>query len=188
VRKIDEARTVLYVRAKRGLLNPAPEKIKFLEDYGPWTTDSIPFWPSKKQAVVVQRKVTRREADHIAHLQKQKAPQTRAMMQKLGLDKLSKTLASQKSKRNKVVPDTSFAAINLEFGSDGQRPVPAWRVGVGDLMRSGIKTAPRRYRQLKASLSNPDNGAWKRWPNVKDKVKVSAARGYVPFMKKLGFV
>jgi hypothetical protein len=191
VKKVDQQKTVLYVRVKRGLLNPAPERIKFLEDNGPWTTDTIPFWPSKKWAVVVQRLVSKREADHIARMQRSQSGKISALMQKLSIKKLQKdkaATASQRLRMNKAVPDTSFVAIQLEYGGEGHRPIPAWRVGVGDVMRSGIKTAPRKYRELKKALSDPDSTQWKRWPKVKDKVKVGVARGFTPFMKKLGFI
>lgn len=189
VRKVDQARTVLYVRAKRGLLNPTPERIKFLEDYGPWTTDTIPFWPSKKLAVVVQRQVTKREADQIAKMQDKQKSKTAMEMQRLGVKEQKKGgLASQRSRRNKAVPDTSFAALQLEYGGPGHRPVPAWRVGVGEVMRTGIKAAPRKYKELKQTFTDPYSNKWKRWPKVKDKVKVREARGFAPFMKKLGFL
>lgn len=190
VGKVDQSRTVLYVRAKRGMLNPAPEQIQFLEDFGPWTTDTIPFWPTKKWAVIVQRVVSKREVDQIVKMQEKQRARTAQEMQRLGVkkDPGKGGLASQRSRRNKAVPDTSFAAIQLEYGGPGHRPVPAWRVGVGDVMRTGIKAAPRKYRQLKTAFDDPYSNQWKRWPKVKDKVKVGAAKNFVPFMKKIGIL
>ena len=45
VKKVDRSKTVIYIRAKETRMDRPPEDVKILEDYGPWTVDTLPFWP-----------------------------------------------------------------------------------------------------------------------------------------------
>lgn len=190
VRKIDQERTVLYVRAKRGTLNPASAGVKFLEDNGPWTTDTIPYWPSKKQAVVIQRVVSKSEAAKISQMQQRNKSKTDTALQKIGMQisRHKDDLASKKMRRGSVVSDASFMMLRLEFGAPGTKPNPVWRVGISDLQKTGIKSAPKRYKELQRAFANPFSTEWKRWPRVESKIKAKDIRAFVPFMKRLGVV
>jgi hypothetical protein len=188
VRKIDTAKTVIYVRAKKQLSRP-DDDIKLLEDMGPWTPDTIPFWPGKKRAIVIQRQVSKREADKVAKLQEKQKQKVRAELDRLGhrsIDKRKQKLGKPR-RSGKAIPDIAMTAVTLEFGGAGQRAVPAWRTTLSDIMSSGIKTAPRRFRELADAISNPDSKEWRTWPRISAKIKAGKANEFVGFQKRLGY-
>lgn len=183
VRKIDSAKTVIYVRAKKSLTRPPNTVVKVLEDMGPWTMDTIPFWPSSKNAVVIQRKVRKQEADNVAAMQKRQLASVKRELARLGKRPISKKKDSR-IKRGKAIQDVAMIALNLEFGDGDSRSIPAWRTSILDLATQ-TKHAMRDYPQIKAAISDPNNRKWKSWPRVKDKIGRTQVKSYVGFMKKI---
>ena len=68
IKKIDAQKTLIYIRP-RHIQDKPKKEIQILADYGPWTIDTLPFWPSRKDAVIVQRKVDQRTVSKIADKQ-----------------------------------------------------------------------------------------------------------------------
>lgn len=190
VKKVDVNRTVIYVRARKVLDRPKPE-VQLLEDLGPWTPDSLPFWPTPKDAVVIQRQVSKREADKIAKQRGIDLPKVRREFDRIGFAVNTKKHIDEQPKRKggrqKAIPDVAFEALSLEFGAPGIRPIPAWRVTLSDLKSFGLKQAHLKYRQLSRALTDPRDRSWGQWPLPQKRGKQSELKDYVPFQIRLGY-
>lgn len=183
VRKIDGAKTVLYVRAKKGATRSPSIITEVLENMGPWTIDTIPFWPSKKHAVVVQRKVKKAQVERVANMQEKQKAKVRAALAKFGR-KLKNPDEKRKRNGEKAIEDLAMVALNLEFGNGDVRAVPAWRTSILDIPNQ-VKAAFRDRSQIIGALTDPSDRRWKTWPRVKDKVGRSQVKSYINFMKRI---
>lgn len=186
VRKLDVPKTVIYVRAKKRLIKPDPA-VQILEDYGPWTADTIPFWPKKKKADVVQRKVTKKEADKVAKAQKTKESEVWTKLGKIGV-RIKKPKPGQPGAvsrdQKKAIPDVGMLALTLEFGGEGKRSNPVFRKSLRKVT-AGMGGMSKRYRIFKDTVSNPNTKRYKRYPKKMDKISTGKARAYVGFQKRI---
>jgi hypothetical protein len=184
IKKIDIQRTVLYVRGKKKMDRKSPA-ITALEDMGPWTPDTIPFWPNKREAVVIQRKVTKREADKISKMQldtKQKEKVASAFANLPG-KKPGKGNKDKVSRNGKAIPDLNMLAHTLEFGGPGQKAVPAWRTTIHNIITMGLSKISKKYKQIDAAFTDPNSREWKKWPRNIEKASL-ASLGGLGFGKK----
>lgn len=187
VRKMDVDKTVIYVRAKRRP-DPSKKDIEILEDNGPWTPDTIPFWPKKSEAIVIQRKVSKREADVISKARKADVTKVRYMLMNVGR-KVKKPKAGEKGgliRRGKAVPDIAMQALSLEFGEEGRRAKPLWRRAVGRLKSSGLKKLPNKYKEIHRALYDANSRRWKSQPPKGPEVSQTEARKCQEFQGRLG--
>jgi hypothetical protein len=188
VRKVDLGKTVIYVRVVRKNDTSARD-IQILEDNGPWTPDTIPFWPKKSQALVIQRKVSKREADQISEMKKPGLDKVIRQLNEVGrkVKKPQFGKAGTVGRKGKAVPDVSLLAQSLEFGQQGRRGKPVWRRALADLRSSGIKRLPDRFKEIDNALHDPNSRRWKSWPPKGRTIPSSRARSFVPFQKRLGY-
>ena len=186
VRKIDVPKTVIYVRAKSKLTRPDPA-VKLLEDKGPWTVDTIPFWPNKKEATVVQRKVTRKEADTVAKEQQGKLSGIRAELLEMGRRiKPAKAGDPGHVKRGgKAVPDVGMQALELEFGGQGKRSKPVFRKMVS-AVKGSMRRMGHKNKVIGQTVSDPNSKRYKNFPPRMSKISVSKAKDFSGFQKRLG--
>lgn len=186
VRKIDVPKTIVYVRAKKRLTRPDPA-VQLLEDTGPWTADTIPFWPNKKEAVVVQRKVTKKEADKVAEAQKPKIPKILQQLSEMGrrVKKKKKGEPGHVGRnQKKAVPDVAMQALELEFGGQGKRATPVFRKMIRSV-RGGMRTMAKRHRIITQTMTDPNSGRWKNFPPRKTKISTGKASSFKGFQKRL---
>ena len=188
VGKLEQDKVVLYVRAKTARPARLPKSVQLLIDFGPWTLDTIPYWPPAGKAIVVKRKVSKREVTDIRKKQEKQQSKVRSAMLKAGKKVDPKaSLSGPRALVGKVVPDVVGQALSLEFGGDGQRAVPAWRQSLIEARTMGMKQAPRRYRAFRDIMYNPRSKKWKNWPKVDDDVTQVEVGDYAGFRKKLGY-
>jgi hypothetical protein len=188
VGKLEQDKVVLYVRAKTARPARISKDVQLLIDLGPWTLDTIPFWPPSSKAIVVKRKVSKREVMDIRKKQEKQKQKVRSAM--MGAGKKIDTKASLSGPRalvGKAVPDVMGQAISLEFGGDGTRAVPAWRQSINEARSIGMKQAPRRYSRLHEMMYSPRSKRWRNWPKVDDDVTSTEVADYQGFRKKLGY-
>lgn len=187
IKKIDASKTVITITAKRGQDGPA-EDVLLLERNGPWTADTIPFWPEKSVAVIVQRKTTKREADEVAKEQKKKIPGLLRQFRELGRRiKPYKPGDPGRVKRNaKAVPDLAMQAMNLEFGGSGVKARPVFRKAFGQARRS-IAGLPKRFSEIMDAMTEPNSKVYKNWPKRVDQISSGQAGKFLGFQKRLGF-
>jgi len=188
VKKVDVGKTLLFVRAKKRLSRPDPA-IKLLEDTSPWTADTIPFWPSKKEAVVVQKKASKREVDNTAKAKKSSLIGVRNQLREMGRKVKKKKVGEPGhiGRKSKAVPDVGMLALELEFGGEGKRAKPIWRNALRGLKASGVGRLPDRYKVIREAWFNPNSKRWKRWPARMDKIGKNEAAKYKGFQKRLGY-
>lgn len=187
VRKVDVPKTVIYVRAKKRLNRPDPA-VQILEDRGPWTADTIPFWPSKRQATIIQRKVTKREADKVAKVQKPKLRGVRKDLLEVGKrTKLRKPGDPGWVKRKgKAIPEVAMQALDMEFGADGGPSRPVFRRTINRVAKS-IRRLPAKHRVIIEAMSDPNSKKYKSYPPRVNKISKGEASKYVGFQKRLGY-
>lgn len=187
VRRVDVATTVIYVRVKKRLRKNRKD-LMYLEDNGPWTADTIPFWPSYKEAVVQQRKVKKREADDVAKRQKKVASKVKRELAELGKKYAGKSKGKDGaiSRDQKAIPDLAMQGLNMEFGMSGDRANPVFRPAIR-AVKDGARRIPSRYPVVREAMLSPNTQRWKTWPPRQDKISRKEAANFVGFMKRLGF-
>ncbi len=191
VGKLERDKVVLYVRAKSARPSRTPKAIQILIDMGPWTIDTMPFWPPAGKALVIKRKVSKRE---VADIRKKQEKPSQKLKVRSALMKVGRKLGNKKASTmgdlkagGKAIPDVAMQALSLEWGGDGQRAVPAWRESLIFAKSIGLKTAPRRYRRLYEAMYDPRSKRWRNWPEVEDEVSQTELGDNVAFQKKLGY-
>lgn len=183
VRDVDAEDTLLYIRSRQRLRRAKP-KIQILQKYNPWTLQTLPFTPDRSDAMIISRKVTPREFKSVQRARTKDQMMWRKELQGVGI-KVPK-VRPDKRKSAKTLPDVAHAAFRLEFGI-GEQPAPHWRPTIQFVQRQGIKDL-KRDRKLSATMIRPSFTLWKSWAKIKarTKVRVSVARKFMPFQKKLG--
>lgn len=185
-RALEPERTVIYVRARRSPRRLLPE-ISVLIEHSPWTLNVIPFIPKKSQATLVYRKVSARAVEKVEKdRRKDKGVWKRALTKEGLLAKGLKDKLRLGNSRVKAVPDVALAAMNLEFGLNGEKPRPHWRTALSGLKRRTLPTMVKDS-ELGRSVSDPAFKNWVSWPKKTSKrISVRVAQTFVPFQKKLG--
>lgn len=180
--KVDPPRTLLYVHAHRRLTK-VPPLISVLAKYSPWTADTLPFMPSKKDAVIVSRKSTKQVAMRVANQRKKDRPFWSRELQKAGR---RDTRKSDRLKTDKAspMPDYAYQALRLEFGL-GIRAAPHWRPALSAIRRSPI--ALLQQDTVLMDYLDPKSRGWRsRSSPVKSRISKAAAKKFVPFQRRLG--
>jgi hypothetical protein len=164
-----------------------PPAIEVLERYNPWTIDTLPFQPERSEAMIISRKVDRREADRVSKLRKRDTPQWRAELDRAGVRNIKKDRQIKPPKSVKTIPDVAFEALRLEFGLGGVKGHAHWRPAILRLVHGGVKHEVRHKKDYAKTLTSLKFRGWKKWPTrTRHKIRIAEAQKYVPFQKKLG--
>jgi hypothetical protein len=179
--ELDAPNTLIYVRGKARMSKPDPA-VQILEQYNPWTLDTLPFTPKTTVATIVSKKVAENTVSKIRKSRRKDRYKWAPALTNAGI----RVGPLGKIKTPKTVPDMGYAAFQLEFGL-GVKPAPHWRPTLKDL----ITTAPKkmaRSPKIKMLFTNPSFTGWKRWEKIQgaSKIRPSEARKFVPFQRKLG--
>lgn len=187
INKLDVSKTIITIHAKRGMTAPAGD-VLLLETEGPWTADTIPFWPENSEAVVTQRKVTKSETDKLAKEQKKKIPKLLRQFKEFGRNiKPYKPGSPGRLKRNaKAIPDLAMQALSLEFGGSGVRSKPVFRKVFRSISKS-IAGLPDRFSEIADAMSEPNSKKYKNWPKRIDRISSGEAGKFIGFQRRLGF-
>jgi len=185
LKTMDPSKTLIYVKPKYRLAKTSPA-IRILSQYSPWTVETIPFYPSPKEATLITRKVREKEVDKIAKRLKRTAKSTwKRQLAKVGV-KLPKKPEVKIPKGTKAVPDMVFQALRLELGLGGVKAKPHWRPALHKLMSEELTRIGNSDAFLKAATI-PTYQAWKNWPTkTNTKISANVAESMQPFMKRLG--
>jgi hypothetical protein len=186
VRNVDVPLTVIYVRANRKLRR-IPKEIKILEKYSPWTVQTLPFQPKRSEALVISRKVSKREVEKIEKARLKDKPTWRKALDKTGRREISKDKQLKIPKKVHALPDVAFEAIRLEFGVGGMKAEPHWKPAIRELMATGMKHMLRSDHRIKRSYLTAGYTQWKHWPPRQRKIRLLEVKSFLPFQKKLGF-
>lgn len=161
--------TVLYVRAKKRRMVRVSPEIAILVKYSPWTVGTIPVFPSKRQALVVYRTVSREESLSIQAQRKADAPQWRAELASIGVRVVKPQPIPPKAE---ATPDILFYLARQEFGGGGTKARKLWKKALKNLASSGIRLIMRRQDLVK-TMSDPDYMSWRNGTKPLSSVAVS---------------
>lgn len=187
VKKLNPQKSLIIIRAKRRLGKPDP-KAFVLEKYSPWTMDTIPFMPDKRNADIINKNTSEVECLRISSERKKDALYWKRELIKLGAILPKDATKLDISKSVKSSSDMAYEAYRMEFGLDGKKSGSHWRRGVSDLISMGIPSIIKQ-KNLVRILSDPNYIDWKKeLPQVRVRVTPSEARAFSVFQKKLGII
>jgi hypothetical protein len=188
VKKVDPPKTILYVKAKRGAMRRPKPEIALLEQYNPWTYDTIPFVPDKREATVIIKKADLRQVQKVEQTKKRKhLKRVRVELARMGRREVKKKDKLKVPKNMTKVPTVIFEALKLEFGLGPGKSRPHWAPSIRLLLRSGLRQFRRSIPQLTWALTRADFRGWRKWPpKTRRQVRMGDAKRYLGFQKRLG--
>jgi hypothetical protein len=143
--------------------------------------------PKRGDALVISRRVNKREVERIEKIRMKDRPKWRRELDRVGVREVKKDRRLKIPKKVRVLPDVAFEALRLEFGLGGVKSKPHWRPSIRRLIATGIKSMIRRNNKLKQVFTDLGFRGWKKWPpKTRNKVRMAEARNYLPFQRKLG--
>jgi len=185
-KKVDPKEEILFIKPTRRSKR-IPKRVKILQEFSPWTWETLPFMPSKRNAVIVTRRVRKKESDKIGEDRNADERSWRGKLLKAGI---RATKADRKKikipRKAKVITDVAFEALRLEFGLGGMKPKAHWRPAIMRLKSLMLKRIMSN-KKVKAAMMDPSFTGWKGWPpRVKGTISASRAKSFVAFQKKVG--
>lgn len=184
-RSIDAARQVLYIRPKKTFASPPSKAVRVLHKYSPWTLETLPFSPKKNEAVVVLRRVAKREVQSITRQREKDRPEWRKALEECGVRNVRSDKKAAPELKTSVVQDLAFDALRLEFGYGGVKPTPHWRPAV----ETSTQFVRRLFKQrsiISKTLTDPKFAAWRKWPpRVESSIKIADLKRTRKFQKRL---
>lgn len=182
-KKIDPPRTLIYIRAHRRLTR-IPPTIQILAKYSPWTADTLPFSPPKKDAIMVSRKTSKQVAMRVAAKRRQDRPFWSRELQKAGRREIKKNDRMKPSSTATPLPDYAYQAIRLEFGL-GIRSTPHWRPAITSIRRSPSQIWKKDPVLLE--YLDPKFRGWRgHRTKVQGTISKAEAKKFAPFQRRLG--
>jgi hypothetical protein len=186
VKSLEVAKTIVYVKPRRKLRRPRRD-IALLEANNPWTYETLPFTPSKGEALVINRKASKKEVERVTKEKKKALKGLTRDLSRIGRREVSRKNKMKITPRLKKVPDVVFAALKLEFGLGTEKGKPAWRPAITRLVRSGYREFRKHGHALFNALSRSGYRDWRKWPpKTNKKVRLGEARLFKNFQKRLG--
>jgi hypothetical protein len=181
-RKVDPAVNVFYIRPKKGRMVRVPEKIRILQQFSPWTMDSMPFFPSKREGSVITRKVSEKEMTKVRALREQDRTKWAPLLAKEGIH-VSKATKVKLPPRAEVVEDVAFRALRLEFGGGDQSAKPIWRPTIRSLAKNVVRSM--LAGSAASALSDPQFRGFQAVPKAEIDLSENGLSGYKEFVKRL---
>ena len=151
-----------------------------LQEYGPWTAETIPFLPSKRFAVIVPEKARSDKVKRISLENKRNTLKVSILM-----------------KDNHIVPDTRFeifqklqlvedlekAVLEIEFARTS-RSHPHWAKTIRKF-RSEIVRKMMNQRDMIAAMTNSKYSKYKTKARIRNKLNTQDLRGMEKFIKRV---
>lgn len=181
---IETERHVIYVRPKRSFAAPVPPEVRLLHKYSPWTAETLPFSPKRNEAVLVLRRVSRREVQRVTAQRQKDQPEWRKQLEAAGVRNVNLTKKPVEVK-TKVINDLGFDALRLEFGYGGAKATPHWRPSLYAALEY-VKSLIRRRSLFSNALTNARSFSWRKWPpRVESSIKFDAIRDFDKFQRRV---
>lgn len=178
--------TILIVKPKMGAKG-ALGKIRILQKHNPWTADTIPFYPSVADALVISRKVRPQEVAHIRNKRNRDSSKWRSELASVGAAERKTGRITRTARSGKSVPDVAFQALRLEFGMGGSKARAHWRPAILEMTR---RTLPKKFKKrtkFDKAMSDPRNVEWVSWPKrTGSTLQEGDVRRFKEFQDKLG--
>lgn len=178
VEEINGDTEILYVQAKR-IQARIPQEIVILEDYGPWTIDTIPTWPNPRYARVITRTV---RPQIVKRTREERKADQREWEAEFANTVVRRGRKLKVNAVRKAVPDVAFESLKYEFGI-GAPPKPHWRPAlINAKSPASLRALAKKVGPI---LTDPTNRKWSQRPTA-GSVNVSKIGKLVPFQKTLG--
>jgi hypothetical protein len=185
-RDVDTTGSVVYVTPNSRRLAKKDPAVLVLQEFNPWTMDTIPFFPERVSATLIVRKVSEREMQSVAEDRKRQEYKWRKQLTKLGV-KMATALQRQKQKKQvKLVPDIMFAAARLEFGSGNIKANPHWKPSIEEAVDAKTGEMAEVQKKFVKALGRFADTGWKKYPPKTATIDASKAKSFVPWQKRLG--
>lgn len=156
IKAAEVPRTVLYIQPVMSAKGEASsEAAALLASLNPWTVDTLPWEPSRREANVITRNVTEREVRRIEQRRSGDLTSVVAELRRLGVTIRPRSSVPPK---RKVVRDVAFEVLRREFGIEIQGQAH-WRPAIRAASRAILRSVLKRRR---AWLTMPGNAQWKR--------------------------
>jgi hypothetical protein len=186
VRSLNVQRTLIFVKPRRKSRRPKKE-VALLEKYNPWTFETMPFQPSKADAIIVHKKVSQTTIDRVTKQKKKILRTFTKELSKIGHRAVNKRNKLKVSRRLKKIPDVVMSALKLEFGLGTDKAKPHWRPAIRKLLRSGFREFRRSHHALTYAMTRSNFQGWRKWPpRVRHRVRMNDVRLFKNFQQKLG--
>ncbi len=186
IRKVDVPKTLIYIRPRR-IQDRSRKDIKILSEQGPWTVETIPFWPTNQEAIIHQRKVDPKTVEKVTAMQKKQKDKIFRELKEAGRDNMADSKSNPRmSKIPKAIPDISFEMASLEFGGRGSKTSAIWRQSLLELDPGMVRTLLDRYKKIEQTLTDSRYKGWDKYPAIDNKVSSSLVKTFEEFQKRLG--
>jgi len=176
-------KSVIYVRPRKRRAVRTAKEVEILFRHSPWPIDMLPVFPTKRQATLVYRKVTKEEVGKIREQRIADAPQWRAAFASAGIDTAKPKPPPPKVE---VTPDLVFFAARQEFGGGRTKPLRLWRRALKHLVGSGVRSIMRQPH-IRKLLGDPAYQGWKKLAKIPTGTKITThqAHGFKRFQKRM---
>jgi len=174
---------VLYVRPKATPGIRISPFVTVLSNFSPWTADTIPFYPTQREAVIYTRRVSRREHQYVAESRRRDKTKWGFLLSRAGVP-ASRRLDKTPAKDAAAVEDLAFSALRAEFGGGDRRAVPHWRPAIQQFYRSRFIRYFRRQRRWRRVLIDANYRKWRK-PIRSAKVPVGRLKRYIAFQRAI---
>ena len=190
IRREDTPRTILHVRPKKSLRR-APERVRVLQKYGPWTPRNLPFTPKSNEAIIISRRVTVRHVLKVERARRRDRNEWLKALAKVGIRvplKDRRFLEPERLLPSNVVPDVAFMGVRMEFGLGQETRRPHWRPALRSLVSVGLHNMVKRSPMLRDAFTRASFKEWKKWPpRTRRRMNYSEIKTFVEFQRRLAF-
>lgn len=156
LRDVDAKRTVIYVQPKTVAGKAVDPAAVLLWENNPWTMETLPYEPGRKEAKLISRRVSKREAKVIEQRRNASASMIDSELRKLGK---KPHRAHPVLLERRVIRDLAFEILRREYGLGDAAHVSHWRPA----LRRAKQTLPKQV--LKGYirwLAVPSETRWKK--------------------------
>lgn len=176
--EIDPGRTIFKVSTRMKIKNDPVADI--LQDYGPWTLDTIPWVPVLRQAAVVAKTVTAKEVNETYLDNRRNWKEISALLENYKIDTMPRQMVLS---RLRAVTDLSVQAIRMEYGLE-EGSSPHWRPAI-KWARNEAPKVLKNDEDLFRSMTDPKFQKWKRKGHEKDHMTEAEVKALQEFQDKV---
>ena len=177
LRVIDTSRTVLYIQP-RSIGGEYSDAAVVLQEYEPWTVNTLPYEPTPREAEVIARQVSSREVKAVeTHLASQ-IPAVHARLRNVGVTSFR---GAGELIMRKVTVDLAFFALRTELGLQGYPHIPHWRPALKKIVSDPRKLMGKRVID---TMTKPNFYGWKH-PDAMEPIPISEAEETEGFQDRI---
>lgn len=172
--------TLLYVQRSSSFLRNPAGGVQVLIRHNPWTLDTLPYMPKRKDAVIVKRRADKKEVKKVRKMRMRDKVKWKASLDNAGI----RQTAQLKPSQIEALSDLGHQSIQMEFGL-GSQSAPHWRPAVLWAFRGGAMEV-FGHPDIMRAMVDPKFTKWKSWKAPARHFTQKQIEELVPFQQKLG--